>query len=99
MTIAEQTARGREIGPNGGHSERVPAPVSEPDSSVSFAELVWAHFQRQTELAAGEHEGEWEQIYRQRLRQFKDEHGDFFDAYWCRYVASGVALTEKERPL
>jgi hypothetical protein len=62
---------------------------------VSFAELVWAHFQRQTELAAGGRDGEWEQIYRRRLRQFKDEHGEFFDAYWCRYVASGVALTEK----
>ena len=98
MAIAEQSAHEAEVGQNGGRAGPEPPPVLTADSSVSFAELVWAHFQRQTELAAGEHAGEWEQIYRQRLRQFKDEHGDFFDAYWCRYVASGVALTEKVLP-
>ena len=99
MAIAEQSARRAEAGPTDGRAEREPSTVSTPDSSVSFAELVWAHFQRQRELAAaGAPDGEWEQIYRQRLGRFKDEHGGFFDAYWCRYVASGVAVTEKVLP-
>ena len=68
------------------------------DTSVSFAELVWAHYQRQQEVYAGETDGPWEQIYRERLTRFKREHGDIRKDYWCRYQASGVALTARRRP-
>jgi hypothetical protein len=66
--------------------------------SVSFAELVWAHHQRQQELYAGVVDGRWEEIYRRRLKLFKREHGDMRKAYWCRYQASGVALTVQSLP-
>jgi hypothetical protein len=63
------------------------------DDSVSFAELVWAHHKRQEAL---EHQSEpaAEDVYRRRLLRFKTEHGTVLETYWCRYVASGVALTE-----
>jgi hypothetical protein len=76
-----------------------PSPEPEGDDrdrSVSFAELVHAHFVRQQELG-GPHEAKAERYYRDRLKEFKREHGELVDAYWCRYEASGVALTEKER--
>lgn len=65
------------------------------DDSVSFPELVWAHNERQKELAAGDPAGSWEREYRRRLARFKDAYGDVVDAYWCRFEASGVALTAK----
>src|SRR5262245_66357343 len=67
-------------------------PVDEPDTSVSFAELVWAHYQRQKEVYVGEIDGRWEGIYRARLARFKREHGEIRKEYWCRYQASGVVL-------
>jgi len=90
--VAEPTA----VGANGGPPAPQPAPAL--DESVSFAELVWAHHERQKELVAGVRCGEWEQEYRRRLQRFKDDHGDLFEAYWCRYEASGVAVTEKRLP-
>lgn len=72
------------------------APASAVDSSVSFAELVWAHHERQKEVFDGVPEGPWEIEYRRRLRLFKEEHGEIVESYWCRYEASGVALTEKQ---
>jgi hypothetical protein len=68
------------------------------DHTVSFAELVWAHFERQEEVRAGVHNGPWEKRYRQRVVQFRAEHGEIVDAYWCRHEASGVALTERALP-
>jgi hypothetical protein len=87
-----------------------PAGVAEPersdpkgsdlDQTVSFPELVWAHFQRQNELVERNGlEGSREDEYRRRLKVFKAEHGELVNAYWCRYEASGAALTDKERPL
>jgi hypothetical protein len=68
------------------------------DQTVSFPELVWAHFCRQEELfrtagltAAAEDE------YRRRLKVFKQQYGDVVNAYWCRHEASGAALTELPR--
>jgi hypothetical protein len=73
--------------------------ADELDKSVSFAELVWAHFQRQEEVYAGAIEGgAWEAEYRRRLTRFKQEHGDIRKDYWCRYQASAVALTAKRLP-
>jgi hypothetical protein len=68
------------------------------DSSVSFAELVWAHNQRQEELANGVLNGDAELEYRRRLAQFKREHGEIVESYWCRYEASGAALTRQRLP-
>jgi hypothetical protein len=67
--------------------------------TVSFAELVWAHHQRQEkEVYAGERGGEWHEEYARRLKLFCARHGEIVDAYWCRYEASGVALTERPQP-
>lgn len=84
-----------------GTSRAVPAaaPAAERlDTSVSFPELVWAHFERQKEVKEGVRNGPWEDEYRRRLARFKAEHGRIREAYWCRYEASGVALTEKRLP-
>jgi hypothetical protein len=74
------------------------APVSPLDRSISFPELVWAHHERQKEVYANVLDGPWETEYRRRLKLFKDEHGKIIESYWCRYEASGVALTELTRP-
>jgi len=74
---------------------REEAPPATPDESVSFAELVWAHAQRQDEVMKGDPDGPWEKEYRRRLGIFKREHGKIVESYWCRYEASGAALTEK----
>jgi hypothetical protein len=68
------------------------------DESVSFAELVWAHHQRQEkEVYAGERSGDWHEEYARRLKLFCDQHGAIVEAYWCRYEASGVVLTEQKQ--
>lgn len=74
-----------------------PAEGNAVDESVSFPELVWAHHERQKRLEAGEPAEQCEHEYRRRLRIFKDAYGEVVDAYWCRYEASGVALTAKRR--
>lgn len=63
------------------------------DVSTSFAEVVWAHFERQQEVEQEIVDGTWEKEYRRRLKRFKAEHGEIVDSHWCRYEASGVALT------
>src|ERR1044071_8541880 len=74
-----------------GRETWVAAPADELDTSVSFAELVWAHYQRQEEVYTGKVEaGAWEAEYRRRLKRFKQEHGEIRKDYWCRYQASGV---------
>jgi hypothetical protein len=65
------------------------------DESVSFAELVWAHYKRQEELDKDVLGGTWEQEYRRRLAVFKQDHGEIVEAWWCRHEASGTALTER----
>jgi hypothetical protein len=77
--------------------------------TVTFAELVLAHFLRQRELylaarrgiPADELEltGPAEQAYRDRLAAFEEAHGKIQRAYWCTYEVSAVALTEQEVPL
>jgi hypothetical protein len=67
--------------------------------AVSFGEVVWAHHQRQEkEVYKDAFAGDWHEEYRRRLELFCAHHGDIVDAYWCRYEASGVALTEKKLP-
>jgi hypothetical protein len=67
-------------------------------ASVSFAELVWAHHERQKEVFAGAHDGPCHREYRRRLDLFTAEHGKIVESYWCRYEASGVAVTEQKLP-
>ncbi len=64
--------------------------------SVSFPELVWAHYLYVRELHEnGELHGPTEAEYREKLDRFVKEHGRILNAYWCTSEASGVALTEK----
>ncbi|SRR5712692_586136 len=77
---------------------REQAPASEFDESVSFAELVWAHHERQKEVYADVLKGPWEHEYRRRLKVFKRDQGNIIESYWCRFEASGVALTQKRLP-
>ncbi len=74
------------------------ATQSAVETPVSFPELVWAHHERQKEVYEGVRDGEWEQEYRRRQKSFRSEHGEVVDAYWCRFEASGVALTELALP-
>lgn len=68
------------------------------DETVTFPELVWAHYQRQEkEVFPGERSGDWHEEYARRLKLFCAQHGEIVEAYWCRYEASGVALTEKKQ--
>ncbi len=67
--------------------------------AVSFGEVVWAHHQRQQkEVYKDAFAGEWHDEYQRRLELFCAQHGDIVEAYWCRYEASGVALTENALP-
>jgi hypothetical protein len=70
-----------------------------PLRSVSFPELVWAHFLRQKALDEGHvYEGEAEERYREFERAFETRHGPIVSAYWCSHQASAVALTVRTRP-
>ena len=86
LARAWDVLRGREV-----------APRPTRDDSISFAELVWAHHKRQAALD-DDGEAAADDLYRRRLARFKDEYGKVIETYWCRYEASGVALTEFERP-
>jgi hypothetical protein len=68
------------------------------EPGISFAELVWAHHQRQQEVYGGVRGGEWEREYRDRLRLFTQQHGEILESYWCRHEASAVVLTREELP-
>jgi hypothetical protein len=66
--------------------------------TVTFPELVWAHHQRQQkEVYEDAVRGEWHAEYARRLEIFQAKHGEIVEAYWCRYKASGAALTEKRQ--
>ena len=65
---------------------------------VSFSELVRAHHEWD---AGGAHaaDGDIDRRYRELLATFEAGAGEIVDAYWCRRVASAVALTRRERQL
>jgi hypothetical protein len=64
--------------------------------SVSFPELVWAHYLHIQEIHEhGDLHGPAEVEYRDKLERFVKENGRILNAYWCTSEASGVALTEK----
>ena len=72
---------------------------------VTFSDLVFAHYFRQTSLyqaaqsgATGE-DAELAQAadtaYRNRLTIFQHENGQIVRSYWCTYEVSAVAITEE----
>lgn len=64
--------------------------------SVSFPELVWAHYLHVQELhRSGDLHSPAEAEYREKLDRFAAEHGRILNAYWCTSEASAVALTEQ----
>jgi hypothetical protein len=65
--------------------------------SVSFSELVYAHFDWWTARQSGEVEGQRAARYDRLRRAFERRHGEIVAAYWCSGVESAVALTEKRR--
>ncbi len=60
--------------------------------SVSFPELVRAHFKWER---AGDGDGEAEQRYHRKLREFEEREGQLLHAYWAIKRPSAVALTVK----
>jgi hypothetical protein len=77
---------------------QVAPPVADLDDGISFPELVWAHYLKQKELFDCQGlTAPSEQEYRRRLKLFKQEHGEIVNAYWCRYEASGAAVTDRTR--
>ena len=70
--------------------------VSAPES-VTFPELVWAHFLHQRALREnGELHGPAEDEFRRQLDRFTAEQGPIINAYWCTREASAVAITEQK---
>ena len=66
--------------------------------SVSFPELVWAHFLWQREVHEhGILHGEAEEDFQRLLRSFERGNGQIQHAYWCTREASAVAITA-QRP-
>lgn len=63
--------------------------------SISFAELVRAHYAWDRDRGASEG---LEGRYRQALERFQEREGELMHAYWSRKRASAVALTEKRKP-
>lgn len=68
-----------------------------PSVPRSFAELVWAHFERQKELRGGTAEGATDQRYRRYVAEFEASHGRIVDVYWCSNFPSAVALVWQVR--
>ncbi len=73
---------------------------SERCTTVSFPELVWAHFLWRNQLAALAGDAErrtldvpLEHPYRARLLGFQREQGSIVQAYWCSKSASAAAIT------
>ncbi|MDQ3778438.1 MAG: hypothetical protein M3310_06190 [Actinomycetota bacterium] len=68
--------------------------TSQQVGSVSFPELVRAHYEWERSGAAN---GTTEQHYRDALRQFQEREGELMHAYWATKRPSAVALTLKQR--
>jgi hypothetical protein len=67
--------------------------------SVSFSELVQAHFIRENALRNGTiYSGPDEERYREFEAAFERRHGPIVNAYWCTSTPSAVALTQREGP-
>ncbi|MDQ3583477.1 MAG: hypothetical protein M3495_18560 [Pseudomonadota bacterium] len=79
------------------------------ESSVSFSELVAAHYRWAKELHAEELHVEQgvarpevaqpkvEDQYHKKLNAFERKHGEISGAYWCQKAPSAVAMTVREK--
>jgi hypothetical protein len=64
--------------------------------SISFAELVLAHYLRQLAVYRNRaYGGPEEDEYQAKLKTFAAEHGRIVDSYWCTREPSGVAVTAR----
>ena len=74
-------------------------PPPQEEQSVSFSELVAAHYRwaEELHLGPGVVRPEVEEEYHKKLNAFERKHGEIFSAYWCRKRASAVALTVREK--
>ena len=80
-------------------AEERAAPVPVASDSVSFPELVWAHFKWEQDVHADRPvHPEVEARYRATLRSFEREHGKILEAYWSTTCASAIAVTIKRAP-
>jgi hypothetical protein len=65
----------------------------------TFPDVVWAHFQWDTQRRHPPEDGKLdptlEQRYRQALKAFEEEHGPIVNVYWSQTDASAVAVTVK----
>jgi hypothetical protein len=67
--------------------------------SISFPDLVWAHFKWEQDVHADRPVHPLvEARYRASLKQFEAQHGKILEAYWSTTCASGVAVTVKAAP-
>lgn len=71
------------------------APTGAP--SVSFSELVYAHFDWWRKREAGMVDDESKNAYTAALTAFEERHGQIVGSYWCSHIQSAVALTQKRR--
>jgi uncharacterized membrane protein len=75
------------------------------DEKVTFTDLAFAHYLRQTTMYAAAQPGASDKeaedahaaaaAYTNRLKLFEREHGSIIRAYWCTHEISGVAITEE----
>jgi hypothetical protein len=67
-----------------------------PPQTVTFAELVLAHYLRQIAVYRNRtYGGPEEEAYQAKLKAFTAEHGRIVDSYWCTREPSGVAVTQR----
>ncbi len=66
---------------------------------VTFAELVYAHFDWWQALRGGTLTPAAAEEYRALRDGFEHRHGEIAAAYWCTHVESAVALTHKRKRL
>jgi hypothetical protein len=93
--IATRVANGRRKAARPEPAERPGRPHGHR-GSVSFPELVWAHFLWQREVHdEGILHGEREQDFQRLLAGFERRHGQVQNAYWCSREASAVAITAR----
>jgi hypothetical protein len=67
--------------------------------SVSFSEVVYAHFDWWRRREAGTLDERSRNAYVVAVNAFEAQHGEIVGSYWCSHIQSAVCLTQKRRPL
>ena len=70
-----------------------------PRRPVTFAELVYAHFDWWRASRKDKLDEATAANYRETTAEFERRHGEIVSAYWCSNVESAVALTHRKRRL